>query len=59
MDYSLLIGIHDVLVGNTEGIRDNKLHIVSVRVYIYIYIYRKGKKDSNKLELNFRPIPNN
>ncbi|CAO3651828.1 unnamed protein product [Mucor hiemalis] len=29
MDYSLLIGIHDVLRGNTEGIRDNNLHIVT------------------------------
>lgn len=34
MDYSLLIGIHDVLRGNTEGIRDNNLHIVTVCIYI-------------------------
>jgi hypothetical protein len=30
MDYSLLIGIHDVIRGNTEGIRDNNLHVVTV-----------------------------
>ncbi|KAL0092088.1 hypothetical protein J3Q64DRAFT_1726961 [Phycomyces blakesleeanus] len=28
MDYSLLIGIHDLLRGNREGIRDHRLHIV-------------------------------
>ncbi|KAF1797119.1 hypothetical protein FB192DRAFT_1291698 [Mucor lusitanicus] len=28
MDYSLLIGIHDNVRGNTEGIRDNHLHVV-------------------------------
>lgn len=30
MDYSLLIGIHDAIRGNTEGIRDNNLHVVTV-----------------------------
>ncbi|KAK4514265.1 uncharacterized protein ATC70_001856 [Mucor velutinosus] len=28
MDYSLLIGIHDNVRGNTEGIRDTHLHVV-------------------------------
>ncbi|KAL9546215.1 hypothetical protein MBANPS3_006771 [Mucor bainieri] len=28
MDYSLLIGIHDKVRGNTEGIRDTHLHVV-------------------------------
>lgn len=37
MDYSLLIGIHDVVRGNTEGIRDNNLHIVTVSVCLYFY----------------------
>ncbi|KAF7723365.1 Phosphatidylinositol-4-phosphate 5-kinase [Apophysomyces ossiformis] len=28
MDYSLLVGIHDIRRGNTEGIRDTHLHMV-------------------------------
>ncbi|KAI9311852.1 hypothetical protein BX666DRAFT_2021189 [Dichotomocladium elegans] len=28
MDYSLLIGIHDMIRGNAEGIRDHQLHLV-------------------------------
>jgi 1-phosphatidylinositol-4-phosphate 5-kinase len=31
MDYSLLVGIHDVRKGNTEGIRDQSLHMVTPR----------------------------
>ncbi|OBZ86485.1 Phosphatidylinositol 4-phosphate 5-kinase its3 [Choanephora cucurbitarum] len=29
MDYSLLIGIHDYIRGNKEGIRDNRLQVIS------------------------------
>lgn len=32
MDYSLLIGIHDNVRGNTEGIRDTHLHFVTVSI---------------------------
>lgn len=31
MDYSLLVGIHDIRRGNTEGIRDQSLHMVTPR----------------------------
>lgn len=30
MDYSLLVGIHDMHRGNTEGIRDNNLQMIRV-----------------------------
>lgn len=34
MDYSLLVGIHDTSVGNTECIRDHQLQVVMVRVKV-------------------------
>lgn len=37
MDYSLLIGIHDLRRGNAEGIRDHQLHVVKVNTLGYPY----------------------
>lgn len=36
MDYSLLVGIHDIKKGNTECIRNQSLHIVTVSISKYI-----------------------
>lgn len=33
MDYSLLIGIHDMKRGNAEGIRDHNLQMVKASDY--------------------------
>lgn len=69
MDYSLLIGIHDVVRGNTEGIRDNKLHIVSTntkqlersisknRRESRADIVRKAIKYANPVQLDSSQLP--
>ena len=43
MDYSLLIGIHNMVRGNKENIRDSTLQLFQVSFItndIYIYIYK-------------------
>lgn len=40
MDYSLLVGIHDTSVGNTERIRDHQLQVIVVCwIVIFTHIF--------------------
>ncbi|KAI8881327.1 SAICAR synthase-like protein [Backusella circina FSU 941] len=70
MDYSLLVGVHDVVRGNKEGIRDNKLHIVQPKTKELeksmlkkdrreskADIVRKALKYANPVQLNSSELP--
>ncbi|KAL7312911.1 Phosphatidylinositol-4-phosphate 5-kinase [Mucor circinelloides] len=71
MDYSLLIGIHDNVRGNTEGIRDTHLHFVTAhtkslerslstrngRRESRADIVRKAIRHANPVQLNSSQLP--
>ncbi|KAI9307471.1 hypothetical protein BJ944DRAFT_157993 [Cunninghamella echinulata] len=50
MDYSLLVGIHELDRGNDETYYDHRLHLVEVNIYIYIYIYNRPSTKQTKAD---------
>lgn len=72
MDYSLLVGIHDMKRGNTEGIRDLSLHMVTPRTEGIMErrrssvrksktekadIIRKAIRNTNPVHINTSDLP--
>ncbi|KAI7887694.1 uncharacterized protein EV154DRAFT_539612 [Mucor mucedo] len=70
MDYSLLVGIHDIRRGNTEGIRDQSLHMVTPRTEGLerrtsirrsnnekAEIIRKALRNTNPVHINTSELP--
>ncbi|GAA5813465.1 hypothetical protein MFLAVUS_006943 [Mucor flavus] len=66
MDYSLLVGIHDIRRGNTEGIRDQSLHMVTPRTdglerrkskTEKAEIIRKALRNTNPVNIDTSELP--
>jgi hypothetical protein len=70
MDYSLLVGIHDMRRGNKEGIRDQSLHMVTPRTEKAerknsfrksqtekAEIIRKALRNTNPININTSDLP--
>ncbi|KAG2233414.1 hypothetical protein INT48_007444 [Thamnidium elegans] len=66
MDYSLLVGIHDIRRGNTEGIRDQSLHMVTPRTdglqrrkskTEKAEIIRKALRNTNPVHIDTSELP--
>lgn len=66
MDYSLLVGIHDIKRGNTEGIRDQSLHMVTPKTdglerrkskIEKAEIIRKALRNTNPVHIDTSELP--